>query len=321
MTGQPAQDDGQLGQRCPGAHATWPGQVPARRWLQVVRGGLEEFNNDHMTLIAAGVAFYAFLSLVPAVIAVILLYGLVTDPAEVSGQVNALSKVLPQSARSLVSDQMSSLVSSNQKGLGAGLVVSVLASLWSASGGVGNLVTAVNTAYDEQETRGWIQRKALALGLTLGAIMVFVLSTSLVAVFPAVAKALHVPGPLGPLLNILRWVVVLIVVVVSLAILYRVAPSRENVRLKWVSIGAASATTLWIVASIGFSAYINNFSSYGKTYGSLAGVVVLLLWLWLSVCAILLGAEINAESEQQTAKDTTTGAPLPTDGRGTVKAD
>jgi membrane protein len=310
-----------LDRQYPGAHADRPREIPPRGWWQVVRRGLQEFSADQMPLIAAGVAFYAFLSIIPAIIAAVLLYGLVTDPAEVERQVNSLTGVLPESAQGLLRDQMASLVTANRQGLGVGLVVSVLASLWSASGGVGNLITAVNTAYDEKETRGFVRRKALALALTLGAIVVFVLATGLVAVFPAVTNAIDLPGPVDLALNAARWVVVLLVVVAALAVVYRVAPSRDDPRMRWVSVGAAVATVAWIVVSIGFSVYVNNFSSYGKTYGSLAGVVVLLLWLWLSICAVLLGAEINAESEKQTVRDTTTGPDRPMGARGALKAD
>lgn len=310
-----------LDREYPGAHADRPHHIPPRGWWQVVRRGLKEFSTDQMSLIAAGVAFYAFLSLIPAIIAVVLIYGLVTDPGEVQRQVDALSGALPESAQRLLSDQMTGLVNSNRKGLGIGLVVSVLASLWSASGGVGNLISAVNTAYDEQEKRGFVRRKALALVLTIGAIVVFVLATGLVAVAPAIADAVNLSGATGTVLGVGRWVGVLVVVLVALAIVYRVAPSRDEPRMRWVSVGAVVATVLWILVSVGFSVYVNNFSSYGKTYGSLAGVVVLLMWLWLSICAVLLGAEINAESEKQTVRDTTTGPEKPMGERNALKAD
>jgi membrane protein len=286
-----------------------------------VRRGWKEFNADQMGLMAAGVAFYSFLSMVPAIIAAILVYGLVTDPAQVERQINSLSGVLPSSAQDLLRQQMTGLVGANHKGLGIGLVVSVLLSLWSASGGIGNLITAVNTAYDEQETRSWIRRKALALLLTVGAIAVFAVTATLVAVFPAVANALRPPAVLRLGLEAARWVVVLMVLAAALAVIYRVGPSRDAPRMRWVSVGAATATVLWIIISVGFSIYVDNFSSYGKTYGSLAGVVVLLIWIWLSLYAVLLGAEINAEAERQTLHDTTVGQPRPMGERGAVKAD
>ncbi|HEY6793840.1 MAG TPA: YihY/virulence factor BrkB family protein [Kineosporiaceae bacterium] len=310
-----------LEERHPGAYAERPGRIPPRGWWQVVRRGLGEFNADQMSLIAAGVAFKAFLSLVPALIAAILLYGLVVDPSQVERQVNSMTGVLPGSAQDLLSNELHNLVSENHKKLGVGLVVSLLLALWSASGGVGNLVQAVNDAYDEVETRSWVKRKVLAVGLTVGAIAVFTLTAALVAVFPAVENALRPPTTVRIGLEAARWLVVLVILGVSLALIYRVAPDRDSPRLRWVSVGAAVATVVWIALSVGFSVYVDRFASYDKTYGSLAGVVVLLLWIWLSLCAVLLGAEINAESEKQTVRDTTVGEPVPQGQREALKAD
>jgi membrane protein len=301
-----------LDEQYPGAHAEKPQQVPARGWFQIAKRGWKEFRNDQMLLIAAGVAFYAFLSLVPAIAASMLVYGLVTDPAQVQSQVESLSDALPGSARDLLSDQMSRLAGANNQSLGLGLILSLVLSLWSASGGTGNLITAVNTAYDEDETRGFAKRKGLALLLTIGAIIVFLVTIALVAVFPTAVR-----WGLGAL----RWLVVLLVVAGALAVLYRLAPDRDAPRIRWVSVGAVVAVLLWVLASLGFSVYVDNFGSYAKTYGSLAGVVVLLLWLWLSIVAVLLGAEINAESEQQTVRDTTKGPERPMGRRDALKAD
>jgi membrane protein len=314
-------DTRSLDEQYPGAHAGRPGEVPAKGWFQIARRGFKEFSADQMPLIAAGVAFYAFLSLVPSIVAAMLIYGLVTDPAQVQQQVESFGEVLPESARSLLSEQMSSLASANDQGLGIGVAVSLLLSLWSASGGTGNLVTAVNTAYDEDETRGFVKRKLLALGLTLGAIVVFVLTIALVAVVPAVASALSLSPVLRVAVEAGRWLLVLVVVGGALAVLYRLAPDRDAPKMRWVSVGSVVAVVVWIVASVGFSLYVDNFGSYGKTYGSLAGVVVLLLWLWLSLVAVLLGAEINAESEKQTVRDTTTGPDRPMGQRDALKAD
>lgn len=305
----------------PGAGADTPAQIPRRGWVQIVKRAVKELSRDQMPLIAAGVAFYAFLSLVPTLIAATMMYGLVTDPEEVERQIDSMAGVFPESAQSLIGDQMTALASANQRGLGIGLIVSLALALWSASGGVGNLITAVNLAYDEEETRGFVKRKALALGLTISAIVFFSLTFSLVAVFPAVANALDLPAAARLGLQALRWAVILVLVTVALAVLYRVAPDRDGAKIKWLSVGAVVATVAWVVAAIGFSLYVDNFGSYGKTYGSLAGVVVLLLWLWLSILVVLLGAEINAEAEQQTVRDTTKGPQQPLGERNAVKAD
>ncbi|HYJ76744.1 MAG TPA: YihY/virulence factor BrkB family protein [Kineosporiaceae bacterium] len=314
-------DADRLKQKYPGADAEKPTEVPAKGWWQITRRGLKEFSSDNMSLIAAGVAFYAFLALVPTLIAAMLIYGLVTDPAEVQQQVNSFSSALPAEARTLLDQQMTSLAAASKSGLSVGVIISLLLALWSASGGTGNLINAVNTAYDEKETRNFIKKRSLALVLTVAAILFFAIAASLIAVFPAVANAIGLGGFLRAGFEALRWVVLLVVIAIALAVLYRVAPNRDDPKLRWVSVGAVVATVVWIVASLGFSLYVNNFGSYGKTYGSLAGVVVLLLWLWLSVVAVLLGAEVNAEAEKQTVQDTTTGPDKPLGERDAVKAD
>ncbi len=316
-----AGERGAAGESVPGADAETPKEIPARGWLQIVRRAWKEANADMVPLLAAGVAFFAFLSIFPALIATVLLYGLVADPAQVTSQVQSLAGVLPAEARSLITDQLKSLTQTSSAGLGLGLVVSVLLALWSASGGVGHLVSAVNTAYDERESRGWVRRKLLSLALTIGALVFFLVALALVAVAPPLLNNLVSSTPLRLLLELIRWLLVIVAVAVALAVVYRWAPSRDAPKFRWVSVGAVAATVLWLLVSVGFSLYVANFGKYTKTYGALAGVVVLLMWLWLTVYAVLLGAEVNAESEQQTAADTTEGAPQPMGERDAVKAD
>jgi membrane protein len=284
----------------PGAGADKPTEIPGKGWWQILRRGMKEFTADQMPLMAAGVAFYAFLALVPTLIAATLVYGLVTGPAEAKQQVQSLTSVLPKDAASLVGNQMLDLATAKSSGLGIGLVISLALALWSASGATGNLITAVNVAYDEKDQRNFVKKRGLALFLTAGAIIVFVVTASLVAVFPAVANALNIGGFFRVGLEGLRWVVLLVVLMAALAVLYRLAPDRDDPKFKWTSV---------------------SFGSYSKTYGALAGIVILLMWLWLSLVAVLLGAEINAEMEKQTVKDTTTGPDKPLGERDAVKAD
>lgn len=305
----------------PGAEAERPSEVPKRGWWQIVRRAWAEAKADQVPLLAAGVAFYAFLSLFPAMVALVLLYGLVADPADVTAQMESFAAALPAEAQALVTSQLQSLAASSQQSLGFGLLVAVALSLWSASAGVGNLITAINAAYDEEETRGLVRRKGLALGLTLGAIVFVVVAIGLVAVAPVVIEALGLPTWLEVVVEVGRWVGLLLAVMLALAVLYRTAPDRDAPKMRWVSVGAVVATVLWMLASAGFSLYVDNFGSYGRTYGPLAGVVVLMLWLWITSYAVLLGAEINAEAEQQTGRDTTRGEPQPMGQRGAVKAD
>jgi membrane protein len=308
-------------ERLPGVTADKPTEIPWRGWKQIVQRAWAENNADNMPIIGGGVAFFAFLAIFPALIAMMNIYGLVASPETVARQVEDLSAQLPQSAADLIGDQLNSIVTNSGGALSFGLAASVLGALWSASGGVGNLVTAVNLAYDEVETRGFVKRKAISLGLTLGAILFVLITFGLVAVVPNVLDAL----PLGPfatvLAQVVRWVLLLGIFAGSLAVLYRVAPDRDAPRLRWVSLGAVFVTVIWALVSLGFSIYVDNFGSYDKTYGAIAGVIVLMLWLYLTCYLILLGAEINSEAEHQTAEDTTQGPPQPMGQRDATMAD
>jgi membrane protein len=304
-----------------GQQAESPGEIPRKGWFQVVKRAWKEAKSDQVPLLAAGVAFYSFLALFPAMIAAVMLYGLVRDPADVQRQVDELSAALPSDAASVLTTQLEAITSAPSSSLGLGLVVSLALALWSASGGVGNILSAINIAYDEEETRGFVKRKGLSLLLTIAAIGFVVVTISLVAVVPALLDNLVDAGPLRWGLEALRWLGLVVAMSLALAVLYRVAPDRDDPEFRWVSVGAVVATVTWLAASVCFSLYVDNFGSYNKTYGALAGVVVLLLWLWLTMYVVLLGAEINAEAEQQTAKDTTVGPDEPLGQRGAVKAD
>ncbi|TFV65237.1 UNVERIFIED_ORG: YihY/virulence factor BrkB family protein [Bacillus sp. AZ43] len=305
----------------PGIHAEKPTQIPWRGWKQIVKRAWAENKADNMPIIAGGVAFFGFLSIFPALIALISIYGLVASPETVARQVEDLSAQLPDDAAGLIEDQLTAIVDNSGSALSISLVVSILAALWSASGGVGNVITAVNIAYDEVEARGFVKLKLLSLALTLGAIVFVLITFSLVAVVPAVIEALPL-GVVGTVLaQIARWVLLLAVFAGALAVLYRVAPDRDSPRFSWVSLGAVVVTVIWAAVSVGFAVYVDNFGSYDKTYGAIAGVIVLMLWLYLTCYLVLLGAEINSEAEHQTAHDTTTGDPEPMGQRDATMAD
>jgi membrane protein len=305
----------------PGEQASKPTEIPAKGWLQVAKRGWKEASADQVPLLGAGVAFFGFLAMFPALAAFTLLYGLVADPATIASQTKTLSAALPPEAAQLLTGQLDQLASAPKQSLGWGLVLAIVLALWSASGGVGNLITAVNIAYDEEKKRGFVKDKLLALGVTVGAVIFVGLIVALMAGLPVVLGFLNVNGPLRWLIEVVRWVLLAALVMVALAVLYRIAPDRDAPKMRWVSAGAIAATILWLVASVAFSLYVTFFGNYAKTYGALAGVVLMMLWLWITSYAILLGAEINAESEEQTAKDTTTGPEQPLGSRGAVKAD
>ena len=286
--------------------------------MQIAKRGWAEAKADNVPLLAAGMAYYAFLAIFPALIAAVLIYGLVADPAQIAEQVNNLGSALPAEIRQTITDQ---ITLAEGRGAGWGAVVAVALALFSASGGVGNMMTAINTAYDEEETRGFVKKRAIALALTVGAIVFLLIVVALVAVLPGVLQFLGTSTLVTLGIQVVRWLLIVVVIAVALAVLYRVAPDRDEPKMRWTSVGAAIATVLWIVASVGLSLYVSNFGSYAKTYGALAGIVILLLWLFITSYAILLGAEINAESEQQTAADTTKGPAQPMGQRDAVKAD
>lgn len=302
----------------PGGNADRPSQIPPEGWRQVAQRGWAEAKADQVPLLGAGVAFFAFLALFPALIALVTLYGLFADPGVIANQVNSLS-ALPAEVRQLIVDQINN---QNRSSLGWSAAISIAVALFSASGGVNQLMIAINVAYDEEPKRSVVKHRLIALGLTAGAIVFIVVLLGLVAVVPPVLGQLFGDSPVVRVaLSALRWVLVVVLVAAALAVLYRVAPDRDSPKIRWVSVGAAIATLLWLLASIGLSVYVSTFGNYAKTYGVFAAVIVLLLWLWIASYAVLLGAEINAEAEQQTIRDSTRGPARPLGERHAVKAD
>lgn len=304
-----------------GENADSPQQIPAKGWLAVTKRAWGEAKDDQVPLLAAGVAFKAFLAIFPALTAAFLIWGIFGNTQNITDQINGISAI-PEAARQLVTQQVQT-VASGKSAAGITAIVAVLLALWSASSGVENLMAATNTAYDEKETRGFLKRKGTALVLTIGAIVFMLLAIAFIGVAPVLVDALGASGAVSIVVNVLRWVLLLALILIALGVVYRVAPDRDSPRVKWVSVGAGVATVLWLIVSAGFSIYVSTAgqSSYAKNYGSMAGVVVLLMWLWLTSYAILLGAEINAEAEKQTDKDTTVGPEQPMGSRDAVAAD
>jgi membrane protein len=304
-----------------GREAERPSEIPPRGWFAILKRVKAEVKEDNVPLLAAGVAFYAMLAIFPAIIAVATVYGMVADPDQVESQVSEFAKGLPSGADELLTEQLKNVTSAGRQSLSIGLAVSLLAVLWSVSSGVQGLVKSLNLVYDERETRGFVKLRGLSLLLTLGAIVVAMVALALIAVFPGVVDDLGL-GRAGELAaSIGRWVVLALLVLTALAVVYRYAPDRANPRWRWVSWGAVVGLVLWLLGSVGFSWYVDNFGKYNQTYGALAAVIVLLLWLFLSAFAVLVGAELDAETERQTARDTTTGPERPLGERDAQVAD
>jgi membrane protein len=302
-----------------GRQADLPQQIPPRGWKDIAKRTAKEIKQDQVPLLSAGVAFYTLLSLFPAIIAGVSIYGLVADPATVQAQINELTNLLSPETATLVGNQLEQVTSGAGGALGLATVVGILTALWSASSGMKALITGVNLAYDESESRKFVKLRGLALLLTLGAMVVLAVALFLIVGFPALADSW--PTALRWVASVLRWVLLAALLVVGLAVLYRYAPDRDEPKWTWASWGSGIATLLWVLASIGFSVYANSFGNYNKTYGALAGVIILMFWLFLTSFVVLVGAELNTEMELQTAKDTTAGATRPMGERDAHAAD
>lgn len=304
-----------------GRHAARPQDLPRAGWRDVTLRVRGEIDRDNLGIVAAGVAFYAFLAIFPALAAAVSIYGLVADPAEVEAHFREISSFMPEQARTLLEAQLGRIAGQAGGALTVGLVVGLAVTLWSANKGMKGLMRALSIVHDESEERGFFKLNLLGLALTLGGILVMLLALALVVAIPAILGSLGLGSSARTLLNVLRWPVVAIVILGALAVLYRLGPDREAPRWRWVTPGAAIATALWLLGSAAFSIYVSRFGSYNQTYGSAATFVVLLLWLFLTAYVILLGAEINAELEHQTRRDTTTGHPKPMGDRAAYVAD
>ena len=304
-----------------GSSAAKPSDIPARGWWDILKRLMHQLSADRVTTEAAGVTFFALLSVFPALAALVSLYGLVADPATIVDQVNALSGVLPSGGLDLLTAQVRSLTSVGAGKLGFGVLIGLATSLWTANQGMKALFDALNVVNGETETRSFLKRTALTLGFTLGAIVFVVLAMAAVVVLPAVLAFVGLDYVVELLLRILRWPLLLGMIAVLLALVYRYGPSRERAQWRWVSWGSALAAVAWVLASIAFSWYVANFGTYDKTYGSLGAVIGFMTWLWISTIIVLAGAELNAEMEQQTGRDTTTGPEQAAGSRGAAKAD
>lgn len=304
-----------------GRQAETPTEVPARGWKDIAFRLKDEISDDRVGLIAAGVAFYGLLALFPAITALIAISGILVEPHEIVDQLNVLSGVVPEEVITIVTDQATSVAGSREGGLGLAALLGVLVALYSASKGMASLMQGINVAYDEEEKRGFIKLKLVTFALTL-----FLMAGLLIALFstlglPALMAFLNLGQTMEILLTGCLWIGLIVLTMLGLSVLYRYAPSRDEPEWKWASVGAVTGCLMWIVASAGFAFYVSNFGSYNESFGALAGVIVLLMWFWISAFVILLGAELNAELEAQTRVDTTQGPDQPMGKRDAEKAD
>jgi membrane protein len=304
-----------------GRAAETPLQIPAKGWKDILWRTYEEMNQDRILAVAAGVTYFGLLALFPAVTALVSIYGLFADTATINDHLAVLSGFLPGGALEIISEQVKRITEQGSTTLGFAFFFGLALALWSANAGVKALFDALNVAYDEEEKRSFIQLNLLSLAFTLGAIVFALLALGAIVVIPVILKFVGLGGVTEWILWIARWPALFAMVIFALAVLYRYGPSRDNPQWQWITPGSVLAATLWIVGSMLFSWYVANFGNYNETYGSLGAVIGFMTWLWLSVTIILVGAELNAEIEHQTAKDTTAGHAKPLGARGARMAD
>jgi membrane protein len=313
------------GQGRPGAAAGQmadkPSQIPARGWWAIAKRVYADVNQKRLMTEAAGITFYALLSVFPALATLVSLYGLFADPTTIAKSLDAVSVVVPGGGMDIITQQVQHIASNGHGTLSFGIVIGLATSLWSSNQGIKAIVDSLNLVYDEKETRSFFRRTLLTLGFTAGALVFILIALSGVVVLPILLNFLGLSGVTDILLRLARWPVLLLAVIGFIAVLYRYGPNRQPARWRWVTWGSAFAAILWVVVSVLFSWYVSNFGSYNKTYGSLGAAVGFMTWIWLSATVVLTGAQLDAEMEYQTTQDTTAGAPRPMGARGAAKAD
>ncbi|MDQ6841057.1 MAG: YihY/virulence factor BrkB family protein [Actinomycetota bacterium] len=304
-----------------GRLANSPREIPWRGWRAVIRRTIWEMLTDRVSLVAAGCAFYGTLALFPAMSMLVSIYGLIYDPATVEPQLALVRDLLPPSAYVLISDRVHMLVTRPPGTLGIGLLVSTAVALWSSASGIKSIITALNLAYEEREQRSFLRYQLTAFTITILAILSAVVGLVVLVGLPAGLAFFGVPASQTFWVRISSFGLLLLGVLVGLSLLYRFGPCRISAKWHWITPGSMVATVLWIAASALFSWYVQTFSTYDATYGPLGTVVAFMMWLFVTVYVVLLGAELNAELELQTVRDSTRGAPKPFGRRGAYVAD
>ena len=304
-----------------GRDANRPADIPAKGWKDTLYRVKKDVKDDRLSMVAAAMSYYALLAFVPAITSLVLIYAWVSDPAEISGHLEKVSTILPTELKEILNAQLSSLASTTESALGLSAIGTLLFALWSASKGSKSIIEALNIIYEEEEQRGFFKLNLLAIGLTALGTVLGIVAIGVIVGVPAVLNFLNLGKITEVLGTMASWFILLGLFSFFLSFIFRFAPCRRKAKWQWVSRGAIISSVLWALVSVGFSFYASKFGDFNKTYGSLGAVIVLMMWFYLSSLVILLGAEINAELEHQTGRDTTHGRPKPMGSRGAEMAD
>lgn len=304
-----------------GRYADRPGQIPWPGWKAILMRAFGTVSGTDLSQRCAGVAFFSFLSIFPFIASFVLIYGLVSTPSSLQEQLAVMEGFVPASVYQIVQERLESLLSQPQVGLGIGLLVSLAFALWSGSRGVNSMIATLSSVYHEKDTRSFVVSAALSIGLTIGGMAFALIVAVAIAAVPIAVGILPVSSWVETLASLARWPILAVLVSLGLSILYRLAPPRSDAKWKWITPGAVLATVLWLVLTVAFSFYVENFGNYGATFGSLSVAVVMMLWIYYSALVVATGAALNAELELQTKVDTTTGPNAPMGQRGAYVAD
>src|SRR5436305_231648 len=304
-----------------GRRATAPWQIPWKGWKDILLRTWQEFNNDPLLAVAAGVVFYALLALFPAITALVSSYALFARGSTINNHLATLAGMLPSGAFDIVQDQVNRVLAKGDVKLGFAFAFSFLLAVWSANGGTNAMMDALNVAYEEEEKRGFFKLNSVSLAFTFGGLIAALLAIGSIVAVPIILATIGLGSVADAVLRIGRWPVLIIAMLLGLALLYRYGPSRRSARWQWLTPGSLFATVTWLLGSALLSFYLSNYANYDATYGSLGAAIGLMVWMWMSTIVVLLGAELNAEIEHQTAADTTQGGDKPLGTRGAKVAD
>jgi membrane protein len=308
-------------QRGRGRRAATPTEIPPLGWKDILWRAYEQIGENRLLAVAAGVAFYALLAIFPALTALVSLYGLFAKAATLSDHLSFAAGVLPGGSYDIIATEITRLGARSDGKLSLTFLAGLAIALWSANAGLKAVIDALNIIYEEDEKRSFVRLNLLSLGLTFGTIVFLLVAVGAVVVFPLAMNWIGYGGLTERVVAIFRWPALLVVVVLGLELLYRVGPSRRKAKWRWLTPGSVFAAFAWLAGSALFSWYLANFADYSATYGALGAAIGLMMWLWLSAIVVLVGAELNAEIEHQTACDTTRGAAKPLGIRGATMAD
>ena len=304
-----------------GRRATAPWRIPWRGWKDILWRVYASFNDNRLLAVAAGVVFYSLLAIFPAVAAFVSLYGLIADASTIDAHLSLAAGIFPAGAVDLLHEQITKVAAKSGAGLSLGFVAGLGVALWSANAGMKAIIDALNVVYDEKEKRSFIKLNLVSLLFTFVAILSLMVALAAIIIAPIVFSAVGLSSFLSVAIVVLRWPLLLVVATTALAAIYRYGPSRREARWQWLSVGSAAAAIGWLISSVLFSWYIANFGAYNATYGSLGAAVGMMMWMWISAIVILLGGELNAEIEHQTARDSTRDGGKPLGARGATMAD